>query len=102
MAYTGAFGFATGLLFSVGMVIPFLTMINGTCLIYLQVTDGLNFTSGSTIAGADAGGKTSCQRSQRPRRGKIAGSKDRRSWRLQRRPRIISQRRKPKQISPQQ
>ncbi|WP_423680036.1 hypothetical protein [Undibacterium sp. WLHG33] len=44
MAYTGAFGFATGLLFSVGMVIPFLTMINGTCLIYLQVTDGLNFT----------------------------------------------------------
>jgi len=44
MAYTSAFGFATGLLFSVGMVIPFLTMINGTCLIYLQVTDGLNFT----------------------------------------------------------
>jgi hypothetical protein len=100
MAYTGAFGFATGLLFSVGMVIPFLTMINGTCLIYLQVTDGLNFT--------EAEEQLQAQMQEAKRRANEA--KDRAGAKLQeakdaaaqRRPRIISQRRKPKQISPQQ
>jgi len=42
-SYTGAFGFATGLLFTIGLTIPFLTFINGTCLIYLQTVEGLNF-----------------------------------------------------------
>ncbi|WP_211451096.1 zinc ribbon domain-containing protein [Collimonas antrihumi] len=42
-SYTGAFGFATGLLLTIGLTIPFLTFINGTCLIYLQTVDGLNF-----------------------------------------------------------
>ncbi|SFL48438.1 hypothetical protein [Rugamonas rubra] len=42
-SYFGAFAFATGLLFTVGMIIPFLTFINGTCLIYLQTIEGLHF-----------------------------------------------------------
>jgi hypothetical protein len=42
-SYTSAFGFATGLLFTVGSIIPFLTFINGTCLVYLQAVDGLEF-----------------------------------------------------------
>lgn len=44
MAYAGPFAFATGLLMTVGMVIPFLTFINGTCLIYLQTINGLQFS----------------------------------------------------------
>jgi hypothetical protein len=42
-SYAGPFAFATGLLVTIGMVIPFLTFINGSCLIYLQVIDGLHF-----------------------------------------------------------
>lgn len=42
-SYLGAFAFATGLLLTIGMTIPFLTFINGTCLIYLQTIDGLQF-----------------------------------------------------------
>jgi hypothetical protein len=43
MAYVGPLAFASGLLVTIGMIIPFLTFINGTCLIYLQVIDGLQF-----------------------------------------------------------
>lgn len=42
-AYLGAFGFATGLLITVGSIIPFLTFINGNCLVYLQAVEGLDF-----------------------------------------------------------
>lgn len=43
MSYAGAMAFATGLVFMIGMVIPFLTFVNGSCLIYLQTVDGLDF-----------------------------------------------------------
>lgn len=43
MSYGGAFAFASGLVFMLGMIIPFLTFINGSCMIYLQTVDGLNF-----------------------------------------------------------
>jgi MFS family permease len=43
MSYGGALAFASGLVFMVGMIIPFLTFINGSCLIYLQTVDGLEF-----------------------------------------------------------
>jgi hypothetical protein len=45
MAYMSAFGFGVGLLVTIGMVIPFLTFINGTCLIYLQTVNGMDFTA---------------------------------------------------------
>jgi hypothetical protein len=41
--YAEAFGFGTGLLFAIGMIIPLLTYINGSCLIYLQTAAGLHF-----------------------------------------------------------
>jgi hypothetical protein len=40
-----AFSFGVGLLFTIGLVIPFLTFINGTCLIYLQTSSGLDFSA---------------------------------------------------------
>ncbi|MDR2874945.1 MAG: zinc ribbon domain-containing protein [Methylobacillus sp.] len=42
-SYTKAFFFATGLLFTMGAAIPFLVFTNGTCLIYLQAVEGLEF-----------------------------------------------------------
>lgn len=42
-SYAGAFVFSTGLLFVVGGIIPALTYINGTCLLYLQTVEGLDF-----------------------------------------------------------
>ncbi|MCA8024605.1 DUF883 domain-containing protein [Burkholderia cepacia] len=44
MAYLGAYGFGNGLLFAIGLVIPFLTFVNGTCLIYLQTISGVDFS----------------------------------------------------------
>ena len=44
-SYTGSFAFASGLLFTIGAIIPFLTYINGTCLVYLQAAQGLNFSA---------------------------------------------------------
>lgn len=43
MAYAGSFAFATGLIFMIGAIVPFLTFVNGTCLVYLQTVEGLNF-----------------------------------------------------------
>ncbi|CAB3763979.1 hypothetical protein B7G54_25870 [Burkholderia puraquae] len=45
MAYLGAYGFGNGLLFAIGLVIPFLTFVNGTCLIYLQTISGVDFSA---------------------------------------------------------
>ena len=42
-SYTYAFCFGSGLLFTVGAIIPMLTFINGNCLIYLQAVAGLEF-----------------------------------------------------------
>lgn len=42
-SYTYAFGFGTGLLFTLGAIVPVLTAINGNCLIYLQAIEGLEF-----------------------------------------------------------
>jgi hypothetical protein len=42
-SYAGAFMFSTGLLVMVGSIIPALTYINGSCLVYLQTIEGLNF-----------------------------------------------------------
>jgi len=42
-SYAGAFMFSSGVLIIVGSIIPALTYINGTCLVYLQTVDGLNF-----------------------------------------------------------
>lgn len=42
-SYAGAFVFSIGLLVMVGSIIPALTYINGTCLVYLQTIEGLNF-----------------------------------------------------------
>lgn len=41
-SYTAAFAFASALLVTIAMVVPFLTFINGTCLVYLQMVDGLD------------------------------------------------------------
>lgn len=41
--YAGAFSFGTGLLFAIGTIVPLLTYINGSCLIYLQTAAGLHF-----------------------------------------------------------
>lgn len=41
-AYGGAIVFAICVLFVIGAVIPLLTYINGTCLVYLQAIDGLH------------------------------------------------------------
>jgi len=41
--YAQAQVFAGGLLFTLALVAPFLTLVNGSCLIYLQAIDGLNF-----------------------------------------------------------
>ncbi|WP_334068370.1 hypothetical protein [Burkholderia cepacia] len=45
MAYLGAYGFGNGLLVAIGLVIPFLTFVNGTCLIYLQTVSGVDFSA---------------------------------------------------------
>ncbi|OXI92503.1 MULTISPECIES: zinc ribbon domain-containing protein [Burkholderia] len=45
MAYLGAYGFGNGLLIAIGLVIPFLTFVNGTCLIYLQTVSGVDFSA---------------------------------------------------------
>jgi hypothetical protein len=45
MAYLGAYGFGNGLLFAIGLVIPYLTFVNGTCLIYLQTVSGVDFSA---------------------------------------------------------
>lgn len=42
-SYAGAFAFSTGLLIMVGCIVPALTYINGTCLVYLQTVEGLSF-----------------------------------------------------------
>ncbi|WP_395407972.1 hypothetical protein ACHMW6_15540 [Pseudoduganella sp. UC29_106] len=42
-SYAGAFIFSTGVLVMIGAIIPALTYINGTCLVYLQTVEGLNF-----------------------------------------------------------
>lgn len=42
-SYAGAFLFSTGVLLMAGGIIPALTYINGTCLIYLQTVEGLHF-----------------------------------------------------------
>jgi len=42
-SYGGAMAFATGLLLMVGGIIPGLTYINGSCLVYLQTIEGLSF-----------------------------------------------------------
>ncbi len=43
--HLAAFSFGVGLLITIGMIIPFLTFINGTCLIYLQSIDGMDFSA---------------------------------------------------------
>lgn len=40
-----AFYFGIGLLLTIGMIIPYLTFINGTCLVYLQTTEGMDFSA---------------------------------------------------------
>lgn len=42
-SYGGAVAFASGLLLMVGGIIPGLTYINGSCLVYLQTIEGLHF-----------------------------------------------------------
>lgn len=42
-SYAGAFVFSSGVLIIIGSMIPALTYINGTCLVYLQTIDGLHF-----------------------------------------------------------
>ncbi|WXK35353.1 zinc ribbon domain-containing protein (plasmid) [Mycetohabitans rhizoxinica] len=42
IAYLGSFGFGNGLLIAISLVIPFLTFVNGTCLIYLQTASGID------------------------------------------------------------
>ncbi len=42
-SYAGGLIFSTGLLVMVGGILPTLTYINGTCLVYLQTIEGLNF-----------------------------------------------------------
>jgi hypothetical protein len=44
-SYAGSFAFASGLLFTIGAIIPFLTYIIGTCLVYLLAAQGLNFSA---------------------------------------------------------
>ncbi|KAG0162737.1 hypothetical protein DFQ28_004396 [Apophysomyces sp. BC1034] len=44
-AYVGSFGFGTGLLIAIGFVIPFLTFLNGCCLIYLQTAGDTDFSA---------------------------------------------------------
>ncbi len=41
--YTGAFIISTSVLVMIGAIVPALTYINGTCLVYLQTIEGLNF-----------------------------------------------------------
>lgn len=43
--HLAAFGFGAGLLVMIGLIIPFLTFINGTCLIYLQTSHGMDFSA---------------------------------------------------------
>ncbi|WP_043419371.1 DUF883 domain-containing protein [Cupriavidus basilensis] len=49
MAYTKSFGFGAGLLLTIALVIPFLTFINGTCLIYLQTVNGMDFSDSEAM-----------------------------------------------------
>jgi len=41
-AYTASMTFGMGLLFTLGAIVPFLTLINGSCIIYLQAVNGLD------------------------------------------------------------
>lgn len=43
-SYTYAMAFGSGLLFTLGAIVPMLTFINGNCLIYLQAVEGLEFS----------------------------------------------------------
>lgn len=45
LSYIKAFGFASTILFVIGFIIPFLTFINGTCLTYLHIVEGLDFNA---------------------------------------------------------
>ncbi|MCY0856310.1 DUF883 domain-containing protein [Cupriavidus sp. D39] len=49
MAYAKSFGFGAGLLLTIALVIPFLTFINGTCLIYLQTVNGMDFSDSEAM-----------------------------------------------------
>jgi len=49
MAYASSFRFGAGLLLTVALVIPFLTFINGTCLIYLQTVNGMDFSGSEAM-----------------------------------------------------
>lgn len=49
MAYAASFGFGAGLLLTIALVIPFLTFINGTCLIYLQTVNGMDFSDSEAM-----------------------------------------------------
>lgn len=49
MAYASSFGFGAGLLLTIALVIPFLTFINGTCLIYLQTVNGMDFSDSEAM-----------------------------------------------------
>ncbi|WER50688.1 hypothetical protein CupriaWKF_30465 [Cupriavidus sp. WKF15] len=49
MAYASSFGFGAGLLMTIALVIPFLTFINGTCLIYLQTVKGMDFSESEAM-----------------------------------------------------
>lgn len=44
-SYLYAFGFGSGLLFTIGAIVPMLTAINGNCLIYLDAVSGLDFSA---------------------------------------------------------
>lgn len=54
-SYTYAMTFGSGLLFTLGAMVPMLTFINGNCLIYLQAAEGLEFgeAEGKLRAGVD-------------------------------------------------
>lgn len=49
MAYGRSFGFGAGLLLTIGLTIPFLTFINGSCLIYLQAVNGVDFSASEAM-----------------------------------------------------
>lgn len=49
IAYASSFGFGAGLLLMIALVIPFLTFINGTCLIYLQTVNGMDFSDSEAM-----------------------------------------------------
>lgn len=54
-SYLYAFSFGSGLLFTIGAIVPVLTAINGNCLIYLEASSGLDFSEaeGKLRSGVD-------------------------------------------------